>query len=429
MMSLLFETYRAATALIEPAGRRFLAWRLARGKEDPARLGERLGIAGADRPLGRLVWLHGASVGEGVSLLPLVESLADRGWHVLVTTGTVNSARVMAARLPSGVVHQFVPLDLPGAVRRFLNHWRPDLVLLAESELWPNLMHEIGRAGIGLALVNARISERSARRWTRARRFIGTLLSHVDLCLCQTAEDAARFERLGCRRVTVTGHLKFDVPPPAADPLALATLVERIGDRPVWIAASTHADEEAALLDAHARLKRQSPDILSVIVPRQPDRGTALVAAARRQGLVVAQRSEDEAVAPGTEVLVADTLGELGLFYRLSNAVFVGKSLVAPGGGQNPIEPAKLGCAILHGPHTGNFTDIYAILDRAGGAVSATGPGHLAETLSAVLQEPERRNAMARASEAVVTAEAGATARTLAALTPWLAPRIPETVD
>ena len=429
MMSLLFEAYRAATGLIEPAGRRFLVWRLARGKEDPVRLGERLGIAGEDRPAGRLVWLHGASVGEGVSLLPLVESLADRGWHVLVTTGTVNAARVMAARLPAGVKHQFVPLDLPGAVRRFLDHWRPDLVLLAESELWPNLMHEIGRAGIGLALVNARISERSARRWTRARRFIGQLLSHVDLCLCQTAQDGTRFERLGCRRVTVTGHLKFDVPPPAADPAALATMVERIGDRPIWIAASTHADEEAALLDAHVRLKRHHPDILTAIVPRQPDRGAALVEAARRQGTAVAQRSGGESILPGTEVLVADTLGELGLFYRLSNVVFVGKSLMAPGGGQNPIEPAKLGCAILHGPHVGNFTDIYATLDRAGGAVSAGGPEQLADIVAGLLKDPERRDAMARASAAVVTAEAGATARTLAGLSPWLVPLVPEIVD
>ncbi len=326
----------------------------------------------------------------------------------------------MAARLPSGVTHQFVPLDLPGAVRRFLGHWRPNLVLLAESELWPNLMHEIGRAGIGLALVNARISERSTRRWTLAGRFIGSLLGHVDLCLCQTAEDAARFERLGCRRVTVTGHLKFDVPPPAADPAGLAALVARIGKRPVWIAASTHADEEAALLDAHTGLKRQQPDILSVIVPRQPDRGAALVEAARRQGIEVAQRSAGEPILPETEVLVADTLGELGLFYRLSNVVFVGKSLVPPGGGQNPIEPAKLGCAILHGPHFGNFSDIYATLDLAGGAISASGPEQLVDILSNLLKDPERRDTMARASAAVVTAEAGATARTLAALSDGL---------
>ncbi len=427
MTSLLFATYRTATRLIEPAGQGFLAWRLSRGKEDPARLGERLGLTAQKRPAGRLVWLHGASVGESVSLLPLVHGLADRDWKVLVTSGTVNSARVLAGRLPSGVQHQFVPLDLPDAVQRFLGHWRPQLVLLAESELWPNLMHEIARADIGLALVNARISARSARRWTRARRFIGTLLGHVDLCLCQTAEDAERFERLGCRRVSVTGHLKYDVPPPDADPGALATLAERIGNRPVWVAASTHADEEAALLDAHVGLKSRHPDILTVIVPRQPDRGAALVEAARRRGLVVAQRSETEPILPGTEILVADTVGELGLFYRLSSVVFVGKSLVPPGGGQNPIEPAKLGCAILHGPHTGNFTDIYATLDRAGAALSASGPEQLTEMLSAVLDDSERRDAMARASDAVVTSQAGATARTLEALSRWPSPQAAET--
>ena len=166
---LLLSVYRAATRLAEPAGPRFLRWRLGRGKEDPARIGERLGRAGLPRPDGPLVWLHGASVGEGVALLPLVEALAAGGHRLLVTTGTVNSARVLAGRLPEGTIHQFAPLDLPGAVRRFVAHWRPALAVFAESELWPNMLGELDRAGVPFALVNARMSARSARRWIRVR--------------------------------------------------------------------------------------------------------------------------------------------------------------------------------------------------------------------------------------------------------------------
>ena len=343
MASPLFAAYRAATVALEPAGRPFLAWRLGRGKEDAGRLGERLGHAGRPRPAGRLVWLHGASVGEGLSLLPLIDVLMARGCGILLTTGTVNAARVLAGRLPGGAIHQFAPLDLPGAVHRFIRHWRPDLAVLAESELWPNLVDGLHRAAVPLVLVNARMSERSARRWARAPGFIGGLLGRTALCLCQSEADAARYRALGAGRVAVAGLLKYDVPAPAADPEAVARFTAAVGPRPLWVAASTHADEEAALVEAHLALRRDVPDVLTVVAPRQPNRGTSLLAEAQRRGIGAALRSRGDAIHAGTSLYVADTLGELGLWYRAADLVFVGNSLAAPGGGQNPIEPVRLG--------------------------------------------------------------------------------------
>ncbi|WP_237477742.1 3-deoxy-D-manno-octulosonic acid transferase [Lichenibacterium dinghuense] len=422
--SALFAAYRGLTAAVEPAGRPFLGWRLRAGKEDAARIGERLGRASRPRPAGPLVWLHGASVGEGVSLLPLVDALLARGFGVLVTTGTVNSARVLAPRLPAGALHQFVPLDLPGAVRRFVAHWRPDLAVLAESELWPNLVEALHRAAVPLALVNARMSERSARRWTRAPGFIGALLERTALCLCQTEADAERFRALGAGRVAVTGLLKYDVPPPAADAEALAAFAAAVGPRPLWVAASTHEGEEAALLDAHALLRRDVPEALTVIAPRQPRRGPALLADAQRRGIACAARSRGQAPGAATALYVADTLGELGLWYRAAGLVFVGNSLCLPGGGQNPIEPARLGCALLHGPRTANFSDVYPALDAAGGAAEVGDAAHLAEAVATLLGDPAQLRLMARAAAETVEARCGATARTMAALSPYL-PAVP----
>ena len=416
----LFAAYRAATAALEPAGRPFLRWRLGRGKEDAARLGERLGRAARPRPAGRLVWLHGASVGEGISLLPLVDLLLARGFAVLLTTGTVNAARVLAPRLPAGAIHQFAPLDLPGAARRFIAHWRPDLAVLAESELWPNLVEGLHRAAVPLVLVNARMSERSARRWSRAPGFIGALLGRTALCLCQSEADAARYRALGAPRVAVAGLLKYDVPAPAADPEAVARFSAAVGPRPLWVAASTHAGEEAALLDAEAALRRDVPEVLTVLAPRQPHRGAALLAEAQRRGVPAALRSRGDAIHAGTALYVADTLGELGLWYRVSDLVFVGNSLAAPGGGQNPIEPARLGCAVLHGPHTDNFADVYPALDAAGGAAPVVDAGHLAEAVATLLGDPARLRAMARAAAEAVEGQGGATLRTAEALAPFL---------
>ena len=420
-MSGLVLAYRIGTGALEPLLPALLAWRARRGKEEPGRLGERRGRPSLARPPGALVWAHGASLGEALSLLPLVERLCAQGLAVLVTAGTRTAAEVLARRLPPGALHQYAPLDAPGAVARFLAHWRPGLAIAAESEIWPNTLAALARAGVPLVVVNGRLSVRSQGRWARLPGPAQGLFGRLALVLAQTEADAARFTGLGAPRVAVAGNLKFDAPSPPADPAALARLTGLVSGRPVWVAASTHPGEEALMLAAHRALTARLPTLLTVIAPRHPERGGAVAALASEAGLLPARRARGEAPERHVAVYVADTVGELGLLYRLSPVVFVGGSLV-PHGGQNPIEPARLGAALLHGPHLRNFEMIYADLDAAGAARAVADAGALADALGALLADPGRVRAMARAGAAVVEASTGALGRTLAALEPYLGP-------
>lgn len=416
--SALLRAYRSVTSLLAPLGPAILDWRKRRGKEDARRLRERLGVASAPRPQGPLAWLHGASVGEGLALLPLIEQMRARGFHVLVTTGTVSSAQVLGARLPGGAIHQFIPLDAPRYMRRFLDHWRPDLVMLAESELWPNLIMEVKGRALPLVLVNARLSERSFLRWQKFPGFISSLLGGIDLCLAQSREDAARLMMLGAPRVQVVGNLKFDVPALPVDAGKLADLAAMIGPRPVWIAASTHAGEEAIALSTHQRLASKFPDLLTIIVPRHAPRGPEIAALAHAAGVAVGLRSRGEQPGSFTSVYIADTMGELGLFYRVASIVYLGKSMVARGG-QNPIEPAKLGAAILHGPYVANFTDVYRTLDAAHGAIEVGDVDTLARTLAMLLSDTALLRKTARAAADAVDDLGGASSNILSALEPY----------
>jgi 3-deoxy-D-manno-octulosonic-acid transferase len=414
--------YRVATRAAAPFAGALLSLRLNRGKEDPDRLDERRGLAGLARPEGRLVWLHGASVGETVSLLPLVERLTQGGLNALVTSGTLTSARLMARRLPPRALHQFVPLDAPQFARRFFAHWRPDLGLFAESEIWPNMLVEAGATP--LAMVNARMSERSFRRWSRAPGLARALIGRFDLLLAQSAADAERLLKLGARAAPVIGNMKYDAPPPPADPRELAELSGLVAGRRLWIAASTHAGEERAAAEAHRALSRRFPDLLTLIAPRHPERGAAIAEGLSEIGLSCRLRSQGGRPERDCAVYVCDTIGELGLFYRLAGIVFLGKSLFG-GGGQNPIEPAKLASAILHGPHVGNFSDVYAALDAAGGALATPDAEALAEALAALLSDARRLRSMARRAAETVEARGGAVERALAALGPHLAALAP----
>ncbi len=411
--------YRALTALGTPLAVPFLAVRLRRGKEDGDRVAEKRGRAGLARPSGRLVWLHGASVGEAVSLLPFVERIARAGATALVTTGTVTSAALLARRLPAGALHQYAPLDSPFFLRRFLLHWRPDTALVAESELWPNMIVETKRAGMPLAMVNGRISERSFNRWRKAPRLIGALLSHFDLCLARSEADGERLAALGAPRVLIAGDIKYDAPALPADRRELAELAGLASGRQIWIAASTHPGEERIAARAHKRLAEVFPDALTLIAPRHPERGEAILREIEAEGLVCALRSRGERPGPGTSVYVCDTIGELGLFYRLAGVVFVGKSF-AGGGGQNPIEPARLASAILHGPMVDNFADAYAALDASGGAVEIAESEQLGETLIALFDDAASLRAMARAAGDTVERQSGAVERSMKALQPML---------
>ena len=420
----LLALYRVFAQCLGLFARFFLGWRLVRGKEEAGRWAEKTGMPGKARPPGCLAWLHGASVGEALALLPLVERLTRRGFTVLLTTGTVSSARIMHGRLGAGALHQYAPLDVPRFVARFLDHWRPDIVMVAESEIWPNTLCEVDRRNIPLVLVNARISVRSFTRWQRLPATIMALLGRIDLCLAQTQEDGTRLLRLGAPRVQISGNLKYDVPAAPVDSVALARLVADIGSRPVWLAVSTHPGEESVIGDAHLALLTRFPALLTLIVPRHAGRGPQIADQLMRKGLDVQLRSHAHGIGPDTHVYIADTMGETGLFYRLSNVVFVGKSLAAghprSTGGQNPIEPAKLGAAILHGPHVANFANVYAGLDAAHGGAIVTDAATLAQALRVMLCETGRLREMARAAQETVAGLGGATDRIMAAIEPYL---------
>lgn len=411
--------YGVAGTLLRPLVPLLVIVRAMRGKEDRGRRSERRGHAAWQRPDRPVLWLHGASVGEAVTILPLAERLGERGFAVVITTGTTTSAAVVASRLPRGAVHQYVPFDMPALVRRFLDHWHPRLAIFAESELWPTMIVEAHRREIPLVLVNARMSVRSFERWKRFPRTISALLGRFDLCLCQSTADAARFAALDARRVTSTGNLKFDAPPLPADPVALASLRAATKNRPTWIAASTHPGEEAVIAAAHRVLKMRIPDILTIIVPRHPNRGGDIAGDAAMDGLNIVQRSRGFLPDLGTDIYIADTLGEVGLFYRLSRLVLVGGTF-ARRGGQNPIEPAKLACAILHGPHVDNFLEAYGALDSSGAARRVESAESLASEVGALLSDPVEIDRMALAGAEAVASLAGALDRTMSAIDPYL---------
>ena len=412
--------YRVASlAVASPVAARVLAWRVKRGKENPSRLGERHGKANLPRPSGPLIWLHGASVGEMLAVIPLIERLRAKDFAVLVTSGTVTSAALAQQRLPAGVLHQFIPLDAPQFVDRFLSHWRPSLALFVESDFWPNLILACADRGVPIILINGRVSERSFNRWRLQPGLITALLRRFDLCLAQSKADAERLGQLGAPHISSIGNLKLDVPAPPVDLLTLRKFKTAIDARAVIAAASTHEGEETAILDAHRQLRANYPSLLTIIAPRHPERGTGIAEAAKAVGFSVALRSRDDVPKPDDEIFVADTLGELGLIYRLAPAVFMGGSL-ASHGGQNPIEAIRLGAAVVHGPHVWNFAEIYGALDAANGAELVADAAGLMACLRGWLANPTARKALADTGVVTVGKLGGALERTMAALEPYL---------
>ena len=417
-MPLTLSAYRMLTAAGTALAPRLLEHRLKRGKEHPDRIAERRGEPSAPRPPGPMVWVHGASVGEFIAVLPLVERIRSLGFTVLVTTGTVTSAALAEKRLPPGAFHQFIPLDLPPFIARFLDYWRPDLALLVESDLWPNMIIAASEREIPVILVNGRLSERSYNRWRRFPKTIEALLRRLDLCLVRSPDDAQRFDALGAPRIGITGNLKFDVPALPADARKLAALTGATQGRTIVVAASTHPGEESALAEVHRHLKITFPDLLTVIAPRHPQRGAAVadIAAAARLSSVL--RSGGALPDSGTDIYIFDTLGELGLIYQLAPIVFMGGSLIRHGG-QNPIEAIKLGAAILHGPHVSNFDEIYGELDRSGAAELVTDVGTLTLRIGAWIKDTSERERVAAAARHCVDRFGGALDRTVSELEPY----------
>jgi len=416
-----FGGYALLGRLAAPLVHRYLRRRLAQGREEAGRLGERLGKAGVARPDGPLVWIHGASVGEAQSALPLIERLRRDwpGFTILMTSGTVTSAKLMGQRLPAGAIHQYVPVDLPGAVAPFLDHWRPDVGLVIESEFWPNLLRGAAAHGTRLALLNGRVSADSYRGWGRAKPIIEELLGCFALVTARSPEDRDRLLGLGAHPVLSLGDLKAAAPPLMADAAELAGLQAQLEGRPRWLAASTHPGEERIAGETQRALRGRLPGLITLLAPRHPRRAGSIRRELEALGLTVAQRSRGEAIAPATDVYLADSIGELGLWYRLAEVVFVGGSLVAHGG-QNLLEPATLGCAILAGPHTANFARLAAELTDAGALRQVGGPAALTAAVADLLAQPAEREAMAAAAKDYAAAQAGVLDRVMAALAPLL---------
>jgi tetraacyldisaccharide 4'-kinase len=380
--------WSAATTAAQPALRIMLSRRAQRGKEIPARLAERRGIDTTPRPAGRVLWLHAASVGEAVSALPILTAL-PAGIFTVFTTGTVTSARLLETRLKQlglegRVVHRFVPLDVPAWAMRFLKHWRPDAACFLESELWPNILAACRLQNVPVALANARFSRRSETSWSRVPGLARHILEHFTWIAAQSEVDAGRLRALGATDVLVFGNLKFGAPSLPVDPAELARLQALAGNRPRWLAASTHSADDAIIARVHARLLPHHPDLLTAVAPRHPDRGAAVAAAmggARRRALGEDFRPQDHA-------WVADTVGEMGLLYRLFPIVFMGKSFSA-GGGQNFLEPARLGCAVATGPRTENFAEARALAEAAGALTVVENEEALTAWLDKRLKYPE----------------------------------------
>ena len=413
------KAYRAVSGVMTPLAGAVARQRLRRGKEDAVRISERRGVATIARPAGPLVWIHGASVGEVLAGAALVERLRELNVRILLTSGTVTSAAIIAQRFAADIIHQFVPYDSPRFVARFLDHWQPSIGLFIESDLWPNLILSAAERRIPLIVANGRMSPRSFRRWRAAPVSMNALLSHFEMCLAQSEGDAARFAALGSPHVFNTGNLKFDVPAPPADTIKLGQLLAATKGRPMIVAASTHPGEEEVVLDAHRRLVGGFQNLLTIIVPRHPRRGDSIANLVTANGLRPALRSRGAMPGAETDIYVADTLGEIGLFYRAAPIVFMGGSIAAIGG-HNPIEAIKLGAATIHGPYVHNWTDIYSALDAAGGAQQANDGEMLVGLLGRWLANPEERQRATGYARKVVEDLGGALDKTLAALAPYL---------
>lgn len=392
-MSGLLTLYEILLRAGKPALNALLEKRLKDGKEDGGRLHERRGIALRPRPDGRLIWIHAASVGEAQSTLILIDALGKSydGINIMVTTGTVSSAALMAKRLPSFAFHQYVPMDHPDWVSAFLNHWKPDLALWMESELWPNILKGLKSRNIPAALINARLSDKSFARWKMAKQTISEILSSFNVIMTQTKTDEDRYRELGAGTVVTTSNLKYSSDPLPFYPAALDDLKSSLADRPVWVYASSHDGEETLTCRIHQRLQKKLPNLLSIIVPRHIERRGDIAKICADAGLEYTLRG-DAHLTPSAQdkIYIADTLGELGLFYSLAPIALIGRSFSNDGGGgHNPVEAAQLNCAVLTGPNVQYQQQMFDDMFAEGAARQVKTEDELYETLLGLFTNPE----------------------------------------
>ena len=390
--TLLYYAYRSATALIAPFAYRKVAAKLAAHGISEERQRERLGHASLPRPDAQLIWFHGASVGESLAALTLITRLGELmpKAEFLLTSGTATAAQVVEQRMPPRCRHQFAPLDAAGPVRRFLKHWQPTGGVFVESELWPVTLVSTRRSGARLALVNARLSERSVARWRSKAPTAKFVLDQFSLFLTQNQNISDHLLELGAvpDRVQAGGNLKAGSEPLPVDDQTLSQMHSAFGKRPVWVASSTHIGEEQPVLTAHKALLEQHPDLCLLLVPRHPERGDDVAKLVAEADMTVAQRSKGEIPGSDTQVYLADTMGELGTWYELSHIVFLGGSL-EPIGGHNPFEVARSGAAVITGPGYHNFAETFPPMLTAKAAVEVHDASQLSEAVSHWLTDAE----------------------------------------
>lgn len=412
--------YRILTWTLALLLRLHLQRRVWQGKEDAERVQERLGNTTRFRPTGKLVWIHAASVGESLSMLPLLDEIvAHSDCHILVTTGTLTSAQLLSKRLPPRAFHQFVPLDHPIWVRRFMNYWKPDFAIFIEGELWPNLLMALRSRRVPAVLVNATLSNKSANRWRFARSLLKRMLNSFELVLAATKEDEVRFQRLGITHTEAVGHLKFASAPLPVDEIELAKLRAAIGTRPVWLAASTHKGEEEIIAAVHQQLAPRLPGLLTIIAPRHPNRSAEICALIAGYDLSYCSRAAGCMPTADHDVFVADTLGEMGLFFRLSPVTFLGGSLV-PIGGHNVAEPMQLGSALIVGPHMEGLRDIALRLLAKNAMTQVINGDELVIAVQKMLTNGEVRDAQLVAAAAALEAESQTLEKIMQEMTPVL---------
>ncbi len=384
----MYNIYKTITGLSEPVLPLIIKNRIKKGKESPERYTEKFGIPSKERPNGNVIWIHGASIGEAQSALILLNRITEiyPNINFLMTTGTLTSAKLMEKKLPSNAMHQFFPLDHPNYIQTFLNHWKPDLILWMESELWPNTLHIIKEKKIPAMLINARMSNRSFKTWRLFPSMINKMTLTFEKILCQSEQNFENYKKLGAKNAINTGNIKYAASPLECNKDELKKLLNTTHHRPLWLYASTHNNEESIACDIHTRLKKQFSDLLTIIVPRHPDRQNQIIETlAKYKYLNIEFRSSQIKKTPSknTDIYIADTLGELGLFYRLSPISCIGRSFSNDGGGgHNPIEAAQLGSVVLHGPKVQNLQDIYDDMDRDNISIQANTPDALASTLT-----------------------------------------------
>ncbi len=405
-MKLFIILYRILMLLAMPFIYIWLFIRKKKGKEDKKRFNERLGKNLPPRPSGKLIWMHGASVGECLSMQPLIKQILSKNKdvHIMVTSGTVTSAELMAKRLPERAFHVYIPVDFSRFAKRFVSHFKPDAVLWFESEFWPNILFEINQAGHPLVLLNGRISDNSFRRWKKFTWVIRFILGQFTLVFGQTKEDARRLQILGAKEAVCVGNLKCAAPPAPFDDDDLKDLLRQIGKRPCWIGGSTHPDEESQMADIHLKVMEKFPDLLTISAPRHPNRRTEICQAFQKRGLSVAVRTQNEKITPETQVYLADTLGEMGLIYRLAPIVFVGGSLIKFGG-QNMLEPMRLGRSVLIGPHAFNFREIVATGKEKQALIEVVDKNEMAEKILFYLSHPEEMVVLGARAEELACSE------------------------